>query len=380
MTRKSEDKYGTSSHSRTKYPQWHNLISGAVAGGGARFLTAPLDLIKIRRQIENCPSNLSSKVTYNTGMFQSIKTIVKNEGGVKALFRGNVAATCLWVGYAAVQFSMYSRCHDFMLSYSTKSGVFADVENDTRTQLSKLFQPPKRAVQICLETVSSNPTSIAFASGATAGVFGTLATYPFDVCRSAFAAQGLPGKVTSSSAASMRNEVGARILLNPPKSIASFYRSMVHRHGIRGMFSGISPAVAQIVPYMGINFALYDLYLRYDDKLNVGSSGIAGALAGGVSKFIVYPLDTVKKRMQAQTFFTTFTSSSVGPATSVVSVRYKGMVDCIVKIARDEGMPSFYKGLAPSVIKSMAATGFSFALFSTTKNFLESVHDSQIKD
>jgi len=84
--------------------------------------------------------------------------------------------------------------------------------------------------------------------------------------------------------------------------------------------------------------------------------------------------------MQAQTFFTTFTSSSVGPATSVVSVRYKGMVDCIVKIARDEGMPSFYKGLAPSVIKSMAATGFSFALFSTTKNFLESVHDSQIKD
>ena len=108
-------------------------------------------------------------------------------------------------------------------------------------------------------------------------------------------------------------------------------------------------------------------------------SGIAGALAGGVSKFIVYPLDTVKKRMQAQTFFTTFTSSSVGPATSVVSVRYKGMVDCIVKIARDEGMPSFYKGLAPSVIKSMAATGVSFALFSTTKNFLEKVHDSQIK-
>jgi hypothetical protein len=28
-----------------KYPQWHNIAAGAIAGAGARFLTAPLDLL-----------------------------------------------------------------------------------------------------------------------------------------------------------------------------------------------------------------------------------------------------------------------------------------------------------------------------------------------
>lgn len=31
--------------SSKKYPQWHNIAAGAIAGAGARFLTAPLDLL-----------------------------------------------------------------------------------------------------------------------------------------------------------------------------------------------------------------------------------------------------------------------------------------------------------------------------------------------
>eukprot|EP00603_Paraphysomonas_imperforata_P002491 CAMPEP_0114448050 /NCGR_PEP_ID=MMETSP0103-20121206/20107_1 /TAXON_ID=37642 ORGANISM="Paraphysomonas imperforata, Strain PA2" /NCGR_SAMPLE_ID=MMETSP0103 /ASSEMBLY_ACC=CAM_ASM_000201 /LENGTH=82 /DNA_ID=CAMNT_0001620017 /DNA_START=181 /DNA_END=426 /DNA_ORIENTATION=+ len=35
-------------------------------------------------------------------------------------------------------------------------------------------------------------------------------------------------------------------------------------------------------------------------------SGMAGGASGGISKFMVYPLDTIKKHMQVQILFNTF--------------------------------------------------------------------------
>src|SRR5687767_13042578 len=85
------------------YPQWHNAVAGGVSGAGARFATAPLDLLRIRRQLER-------NVIYpRPSLWSSVETIVRQEGGVVALFRGSVPATYLWVGYSAVQFAVYGR-------------------------------------------------------------------------------------------------------------------------------------------------------------------------------------------------------------------------------------------------------------------------------
>lgn len=111
---------------------------------------------------------------------------------------------------------------------------------------------------------------------------------------------------------------------------------------------------------MGINFALYDYMTRIGkdkkgNKVNPAWAGAAGLIAGGTSKVIVYPLDTVKKRLQAQTFM-------VASSSTQHVLKYNGMYDCIVKIAKQEGAQSFYKGLVPTVIKSMAGTGFPFII------------------
>jgi len=62
----------------------------------------------------------------------------------------------------------------------------------------------------------------------------------------------------------------------------------------------------------------------------------AGGLAGGVSKFVVYPLDTVKKRMQAQALQTTITSLPTAPT-------YTGILNCIGSIYCKEGVKGFYR-------------------------------------
>ena len=51
------------------------------------------------------------------------------------------------------------------------------------------------------------------------------------------------------------------------------------------------------------------------------------------------------------------------------------MFDCVTRVAKEEGLSAFYRGLVPTVIKTMTATSLTFAVFTFTKNSLESVHD-----
>lgn len=78
------------------------------------------------------------------------------------------------------------------------------------------------------------------------------------------------------------------------------------------MYAGVIPAVVGITPYMGLNFAIYEsLKATVERPLrefisqrngaggvvgvigNVFSNFFCGAVAGGTSKLIVYPLVSV---------------------------------------------------------------------------------------
>ena len=90
---------------------------------------------------------------------------------------------------------------------------------------------------------------------------------------------------------------------------------------------------------------------------------MTGFISGSASKLLVYPLDTIKKRLQSQAFTVT--------ATPDIANKYKGMMDCFISIARDEGLFAFYRGMVPTVLKSMVGTGVVFGVYSFTKNILE---------
>jgi solute carrier family 25 thiamine pyrophosphate transporter 19 len=267
-------------------PRWHNAVSGCIAGAGARLVVAPLDLIRIRLQLEPNKTILAH--------VQQVAT----ESGLRGFFRGNVPATYLWVGYSAVQFSFYAQ--------------FSEILNN----------------------MAVNKSTTAFCSGALAGVAATLATYPFDICRTNFAAAS-----------------------TGPKTMLDFARDMHRLQGFRGFFAGVVPGLYGIVPYMGFNFLIYETLVGERTSAN---AGMAGAISGGTSKLLVYPLDTVKKRLQVQAF-------------SSERVRYKSMADCFVKILREEGFVSLYRGILPSVMKNMIATSLSFALYIFAQNTLTSL-------
>ena len=345
-----------------QYPRWHDAAAGAAAGVAARLVVAPLDIIKIRRQLDMVKVRTGIGTT-SRGLLPSLRNIVRNEGGVTSLFRGNVAATCLWVGYAAVQFALYAQFSEFLLGYAANMDNGSIGANpptlpspsSSSLEYSSLPQPQVAAVAL-LSTIASNPTYAAFASGAIAGVGATLVTYPLDVCRTVFAA--LP-----------KSAPGA------PRSIVGFFLGSGgagSSFGLKRLYSGCVPAVLGIIPYMGLNFALYDRLTRSTAEGGTGigamGAGTAGIISGGSSKIITYPLDTIKRRLQAKALGGALSSSSLTP-------QYRGTIDCALQILAQEGPRSFYRGLVPTVIKSATATGVTFAVFQATKGALKGLHD-----
>ena len=83
---------------------------------------------------------------------------------------------------------------------------------------------------------------------------------------------------------------------------------------------------------------------------------VAGGIAGAVSKTLVYPLDTIRKRLQIQ-----------GPHLQHFSVdsipRHETVGGVVKKIVEKEGWRGFYKGWSVSMVKAVPASAVTFAVY-----------------
>jgi hypothetical protein len=80
---------------------------------------------------------------------------------------------------------------------------------------------------------------------------------------------------------------------------------------------------------------------------------MVGAIMGGVAHTIVAPVERAKLLLQTQ--------DSNMVVTNGKHPRYKGLMDCIVRIARDEGILSLWRGNTSSVLRYYPSLAFNFA-------------------
>lgn len=176
-----------------------------------------------------------------------------------------------------------------------------------------------------------------FVSGAAAGAVSTAATYPLDLLRTRFAAQGNDDKVYTS----LR------------RALVTIQRD----EGLKGFFRGLTPALGQIVPFMGVFFAVYETlripFSGYNLPFGSGEA-IAGTMASVIAKTGVFPLDTVRKRIQVQ-----------GPTRSryvhknIPDYGRLGTLGTMRTIWRVEGMRALYRGLTVSLLKAAPASAIT---------------------
>ena len=162
-------------------------------------------------------------------------------------------------------------------------------------------------------------------------------------------------------------------------------RQMIAQEGYSAFLKGILPSFATIAPYSGLQFGFYTLFTQIleplkisfnqgktdDDIKNKGSLGgislSCGALAGLCAKTLVFPFDTIKKRLQVQGF-------EQGRKGMGRTEHYSGMWDCLVKIVRNEGARGLFKGLSPGLVKAVATTSINFWFYEYACQFIALRH------
>ncbi|KAI3429728.1 hypothetical protein D9Q98_010043 [Chlorella vulgaris] len=292
--------------------------AGALAGVVARFVVGPLDVLKIRFQVQLEPIGLGGLPSKYTSMRQALVTIVKEEG-VKGLWRGTVPGQLLTVPYTAVQFVALQQCRHLAQQYG--------VHDKPRLQ-----------------------TAMPFLSGAVAGAAATIASYPFDLLRTTLAAQGEPAVYRSMTEAA---------------------RGIVKQNGVRGLYRGLGVTVLEIMPYAALQFGLFDAFNKACDRARARmdparaddpASGLqifaCGLAAGMLAKLATHPLDVAKKRFQVAGL-----QRSVSYGQRVTPEAVRTLKQVVHDIAVKEGLPGLFKGAMPSIIKAAPSAAVTFAAY-----------------
>ncbi|KAJ8764276.1 hypothetical protein K2173_006016 [Erythroxylum novogranatense] len=161
-------------------------------------------------------------------------------------------------------------------------------------------------------------------AGAIAGFATVAAVHPLDVVRTRF--QVNDGRV--SNLPTYKNTVHA---------ILTISRS----EGLKGLYSGFSPAVLGSTVSWGLYFFFYsrakERYSRNrDEKLSPGLHLASAAEAGALVCLCTNPIWLVKTRLQLQS--------------SLHQTRlYSGLYDALRTILREEGWSALYRGIVPSL-------------------------------
>lgn len=299
------------------------VIAGAASGFITRAMFQPMDVLKIRFQLQIEPVKHSCTHAKYKGMLHAVRCILREEG-IAALWKGHVPAQCLSVAYGALQFLSFE-----LLTKHAWNLFPADIH-------------------------SSLKPVIHFSCGALSGCVATVGSLPFDVIRTRLVGQGEP-KI-------YRGVFHASVM-------------MMTKEGPRSFYKGLVPTLLQIAPNAGAQFAFYRMFLdawNFIFKTNTSNSGIlqlslCGAGAGIAAKTVVYPLDLVKKRIQVQGF------EKAREFFGAVRC-YKGLIDCFKSVIREEGFLGLYKGLSPSILKAACTTGSHFLFYEEVCRLLRFIH------
>jgi solute carrier family 25 (mitochondrial thiamine pyrophosphate transporter), member 19 len=144
-------------------------------------------------------------------------------------------------------------------------------------------------------------------------------------------------------------------------SVRQSVTDIFREEGVKGYYRGIVTSLLQIAPYMGLLFGTYEASrasLTTSSLLSSRTSDfLAGGIAGIVSKCAVFPLDTVRKRLQVQ-----------GPTREKyihkdIPVYSQGILQCVKDIMQKEGMRGLYKGLGIALLKSGPSAAVTLWVF-----------------
>ncbi|RUP47678.1 hypothetical protein BC936DRAFT_145455, partial [Jimgerdemannia flammicorona] len=171
-------------------------------------------------------------------------------------------------------------------------------------------------------------------------------------------------------------------VLNPPDTRTKLihdqntpnpkYRGLIHgvttivrAEGLGGIYRGLFPVMMRQGANSAVRFSVYSTLktqvqrfrARPDDPLPSWATFAVGGVAGIVTVYTTMPLDVVKTKMQALDAKTSYNNS----------------FDCVVKVARKDGVLALWKGATPRLARLIFSGGIAFTVYEEVYKFLQMV-------
>ncbi|KAI9836849.1 MAG: hypothetical protein M1819_001014 [Sarea resinae] len=201
---------------------FRRLICGGAAGITSVVFTYPLDIVRTRLSIQSASfAALGEEYKRKLpGMWATLVTMYKNEGGFLALYRGIIPTVAGVAPYVGLNFMTYEAVREYL----TPEG------DENPSALRKL------------------------AAGGISGAVAQTFTYPFDVLRRRFQINTMSG-------------MGYQY-----KSIWDATSMIISQEGFKGLYKGIVPNLLKVAPSMASSWLSFEVArdffvnLREDDS------------------------------------------------------------------------------------------------------------------
>ncbi|ELT92099.1 hypothetical protein CAPTEDRAFT_168388 [Capitella teleta] len=282
-----------------------NFLAGAVGGAGSASLSHPLDSVKVKMQ---------TFPTMYRGGLHCMQEVVRQDG-IRGLYRGLTPGVTLSMTEASIRYMIYGVCQDLVRKVLHKG---------------------------CSETMSVSHNA---AAGGLTGFFATFAACPIEVvkCR-------MQGSLEMKGQSHMKSKGPIGVLGYTLKN-----------EGITGLYRGFTSNVARNVPGELVFFATYEQMRKVmkkpgqvKDDLGALKSFMCGSSAGIAYWVSIYPLDSVKSRVQVL--------SAEG--------QVQGLAKTFVNILRTEGIRPLYHGVGYSIPRAIIGSGSHFVFYETARKIL----------
>ncbi|XP_049784341.1 calcium-binding mitochondrial carrier protein SCaMC-2 [Schistocerca cancellata] len=152
------------------------------------------------------------------------------------------------------------------------------------------------------------------------------------------------------------------------KGIADAAKKIYKKEGLRSFYRGYVPNLLGIIPYAGIDLAVYEtLKNTYLRKHNDGSTPsvllllTCGTISSTCGQVCSYPLALVRTRLQAQVITTGDGSAHA----------HNGTMSRVIRtIIQDEGFLGLYRGITPNFLKVAPAVSISYVVYERVRQAL----------
>uniref|UniRef100_A0A3B0MUU7 Mitochondrial carrier, putative n=1 Tax=Theileria annulata TaxID=5874 RepID=A0A3B0MUU7_THEAN len=331
------------------------VFCGLLSGVITKTICAPFDRIRLLYQVQPMfgqyrNEGLTGEKKYR-GVIRTAQRIFKEEG-LKGLWRGNLANTIRGGICYATKFGINDSTREYLKSNSILQ---------TWMRSRSFSSSNQKRVE------SQNQVILSLMAGGTAGLVQKSFTYPLDLL-SVRMALGINTKHLSTCTYT---------------GIFDCFSQIFKTEGLMGFYKGFIPTMVTGVPYVALQLSFFDFYRKrlHDflskkgEKLSMKQiafmSSIAGSAAGASALFIVFPGDTVRKRM-------------MNNAISSENRLYRDSIYCMKFIFRNEGICllirlnfggigilAFYHGLFPSMLKSLPSGAIQFLMYEVLKHIAQ---------